>query len=317
MGTIQAFPVSVTEVGTPAWTLNGGASSAVLVCSGQDVGDLATGFPLGNNQTYSLECAPVANILINGVATPFSGLPAGFAITDLKIFLGGITNNPNNFTSFQLFYDGTLIFSNPLFHMNGAQFFDITSTIPVVLPVDLYNAHWKMVMVSDSSGSGVLEVGGGSGFYITGTFAITNFTSSLSPNSQPVGPGSIITVTSDPNDPNAMDLSKLTSVNITGDGGLNLNVTSFTTATTNLLVFTVPSFGGPTPQVITLNAVGNGSQFSGSIKLGILETIYFINAPGIYFLDSTATADTLYNPDGGTIVVPIPNPFFKTGFVGS
>ncbi len=166
--------------------------------------------------------------------------------------------------------------------------------------------------------------GGDQGFYnflTSGTYVIRDFTYSLDNKSQPIRPGvSRVTITSDPLDSDHLKLNQLdltTPITITDANSDTIPAPTIISQTEFKLVFLVNSFGGPEPQVITINVTGDGTQFSGSVPLGKLETIYFINAPGIYRIVSGKTNDTLYDVEnGGTIDVQIPDPFGKTGFIG-
>lgn len=155
---------------------------------------------------------------------------------------------------------------------------------------------------------------------INGSYTIENFTATLDNTSQPVQTGTVVKVTSDPLDPDHMKLDELTKLTVTyKDPNTTIDVLpDLLPAPTEFeLFFTIPSIIADAPQILYIAAVGNGTQFSGSVSLGKLETIYFRNAPGIYRLVKDKTSDTLYDViNGGTIEVQIPDPNFKTGFIG-
>ena len=91
---------------------------------------------------------------------------------------------------------------------------------------------------------------------------------------------------------------------------------SFTAWTSNIITFLLPDITGPQPKAITIVYVDNGQQFSGSLTLGQLATIYFTDGTGIYVLKVGKRTDTLYvQGTRQTVEVNIPNPFIKTGFV--
>jgi hypothetical protein len=91
---------------------------------------------------------------------------------------------------------------------------------------------------------------------------------------------------------------------------------TFTIQTQNLLTFTMPPIVGATPPVVTIVLVGDGTQFSGSVELGSLQTIYFIDGSGIYTLSPGATNDNLYvNGTNQTVATPIPTPYIKTALI--
>lgn len=97
---------------------------------------------------------------------------------------------------------------------------------------------------------------------------------------------------------------------------INISPSSFITWTANQIVFTIPDITVDQPKVIYILYVDNGQQFSGSVLLGALTTIYFLDGSGIYFLNVGKGTDTLYVQGTGQIVeVAIPNPFIKTGFI--
>lgn len=121
--------------------------------------------------------------------------------------------------------------------------------------------------------------------------------------------GQEVIIESDPLDPDALQLDQLT---LELDG---IPITP-TTQTANLLIFYIP-LDFPNEGDMELVAIGNGTQFSGSIALAAY-TILVTNGSGIYVLSLGKTNDTLYSSerDGTTVDVKIPDPFAKTGFVG-
>jgi hypothetical protein len=307
MGTIRINPVTVNETGS--WSLLGGAIDAPSALSGVG-GRLGLTFPPSGS--YALDCIPGTTILIDGVPTLLADLPVGFHIVDLTLHMTAVINSPTHFTAFAMQYNMSQVYTNPNIPNGGA-----TAPIDVtgLTPSDLYGDHFSLSLTTDGDASATIN---SNGFFITGTYDIQNFTFDLSLATQPVQQGTLVTITSDPNDPDHMELNQLTEIDIVQ--GVDLTpVTIVGTPTEFEIVFEIPDLSTlpvPNPQTLHFQAVGNGVQFSGSVPLGKLETILFRNAPGIYFLDKTATSDTLYDPDGGTINVPIPEPFFKTGFIG-
>lgn len=92
--------------------------------------------------------------------------------------------------------------------------------------------------------------------------------------------------------------------------------TDFTIWKYNQIKFIMPNIATDHPKVVTIVYVDNGTQFSGSITLGSLYTIYFTDGTGIYFLNVGKPTDTLYVQGTDQVVeVEIPNPFIKTGFI--
>lgn len=170
--------------------------------------------------------------------------------------------------------------------------------------------------INDGFGIRIVFSGTGFGQYfdkasISGTYDILSYTFSFPLNGTSIDlqKNRVITVTSDPLDPNAMDLTHITVA-------LGACAITIVTQTTNLLVFSIPdSCSGD--GVVSVVATGDGFQFSGPVSLGSI-TILTTNASGIYVLTSGKTSDTLYSSlrDGTTYDVKIPDPFAKTGFIG-
>jgi hypothetical protein len=135
----------------------------------------------------------------------------------------------------------------------------------------------------------------------------------------PIDVGSPIEVTSNPlNEP--LNMLGIDHIEIQFDDGgpivITVPSTDFTTWEPFDLIFLMPPFAGHTPPVIRVVAVGDGTQFSGSVDLGELITIYFTNPSGIYKLVIDKTSDTLYvNATNVTVDVKIPDPFAKLSFI--
>ena len=121
-------------------------------------------------------------------------------------------------------------------------------------------------------------------------------------------------VTAESPDVDGIDFEQVTTVTLTSPDG-DSTVIDFTAIDPNNFIFVVPTLIGDPPIV---HVVITSTQFSGSVDLGPLITIFFLNATGIYTLVPGRTHDTIYNNDNPeeTIDVKIPNPFFKTGFIG-
>jgi hypothetical protein len=130
----------------------------------------------------------------------------------------------------------------------------------------------------------------------------------------PVQAGDTVTATSDPLNPvPPIDFTQVTSVTLEAPSG-NITVVTFTATDENNFSFLIPTLTGSPG---TVAVVITSTQFSGSVTLGNLATIFFLNATGIYTLVPGKTDDTVYdNDNGGTIDTNIPDPFFKTGFIG-
>lgn len=126
--------------------------------------------------------------------------------------------------------------------------------------------------------------------------------------------GTLITITSDPENPDALLFDELEIV-LSLDGVVYAPPIYYY-RTQYYIQFWLPSDYGIGGDLI-IQAVGNGTQFSGSINLAHL-TVLLTAASGVYVLTQGATHDILYSSlrDGTTRNVKIPKPFIKTGFLG-
>jgi len=341
MGTIRINPQAVAQSGS--FTVGGGGTTAesVLSAEGGNIKEtsvdqaICLGVPFVHAPdagSYELDCSVVSTILVDGVATDFAGLPAGFTITGLTLNLviqthNGVADGGNNcYSVFKVLHGLDTLYNDPTI-ANGNHFpLALTVDITGMSPIDLFSDHWKFQMTSAANnaaatGCGSLPYASAvdsiTGFYLTGTYALENFQFNLNNSSQPVESNvTQVTITSDPDDPDHLKLDQLDPTTPIQVDGTDVPLINIISQSEFELVFVI--FFTGTPQVVTVSVTGNGTQFSGSVTLGKLETIYFLNAPGIYFLDSSATADVLYDTDnGGTIEVAIPDPFGKTGFIGN
>lgn len=149
------------------------------------------------------------------------------------------------------------------------------------------------------------------GYHISGTGTAFAFSWDMPQDGEDAAVGETITITSD------FDTAPLTSMDlshITLSWPCGIIVPIIQTPT--LLTFLVPeSCDGDGAQ--TLTATGDGTQFSGSVPLGVL-TILLTNASGIYSLVPGKRNDTYYSShrDGTTVDIKIPNPTARTGFIG-
>lgn len=158
---------------------------------------------------------------------------------------------------------------------------------------------------------------------ITGTYTTQSFSYTLNTPDILPGEGDTITVTSpaaaSPDDPDPLQLDHISAINvILADGTIvPVDITlvqPFWTPT--YLYFLLPDI--LTSPVFTVEFVGDGTQFSGSITIGQLLTIFFTDGTGIYKLVVNKRNDTLYIQDLDpvqTVDVKIPTPFAKTGFL--
>lgn len=137
-------------------------------------------------------------------------------------------------------------------------------------------------------------------------------------------------------DPGLVDVGTQVTITSPVIGGLNLNDVTLSVNYTDIngdvqtipisggdiifqdeftFIFLVPNFPVGTT-ILYVEATSTGTQFSGSVALGPLLTIYFTDGSGIYRLVAGKTNDTLYvNDTGNTIDVKIPDPFAKIAFI--
>jgi len=175
---------------------------------------------------------------------------------------------------------------------------------------------------------------------IEGTYVITGFSFTLdTPTVSPSGisPANHVQISSGGGSVGGLDFTGIpadigggqSGINFTfsGVGGpqtFNIPTANIITQTTTLLQFTVPTTivailvaafpNNPAPNV-SIIVTGDGSQFSGTMDLGLLAVL-LADASGIYRIVRNKTNDTLYDRTGDTVDVKIPDPFFDTGYVG-
>lgn len=152
---------------------------------------------------------------------------------------------------------------------------------------------------------------------IEGTYSSQIFTWALNIPTNPVSVNDPVTITSDPLGVNPIDFTQITEISINfGGTKIDIPMINWIVVQQNLFTFLMPSFtSSETVLELTINA---STQFSGSVILGKLTTIYFTGVSGLYTLDFNATHDELYDlTNGGTVNVKIPNPLIKTFFAGN
>jgi hypothetical protein len=260
--------------------------------------------------------------LDGGAAVDINGLPTGFNLITGSISRNGgvaaaaafcfMSNVLDSITASASFA-GSSMFPGPYTvsgTAGGAQHnLTINGLFGPFSPLDI-NGFLTLTINATVGGSGVGLQGTVYDLVkISGTYEAFQFTWTFGQDGDSVSPGDIITVTSDPGDPDAMDLTQVT---LTMTCGIIVPITQ----TANLLTFAVPATcDGDGAQTVV--ATGNGVQFSGSVDLGDL-IVLLINGSGIYTLVPGQTVDELYSNlrDGTTTDVKIPNPTARTGFVG-
>jgi hypothetical protein len=239
----------------------------------------------------------------------FNGLPAGFKIITAKVVIN---------LEAQLYGVGPT--SMDLFLRQG----NVGESAAIPIPIDSVVHPYEFPFVDISSALDVIT--GGCGFRlvpsnvvssftyldITGTYELQRFQFSIETEA-PVSVGQDIEITT-----SEEDLRKVTHIIVdytTLDNvDHEVDITSFVSQGQFSLVFAMIDFGNAPKVRISLIS----TEFSGSVDLGEMLTINFLDGTGIYKLDTGATHDTLYVQDYTpfqTIDVKIPNPFAKTAFV--
>ena len=229
---------------------------------------------------------------------PVNNPPVGFRpTTNLKASVYILMNGPNSPDTF-------------ICEASGSSSSTPTQLPPLVLSLPDYLSYVLLVSPSITI---TIENTNNSGFTyrrnlssISGNYEIFIWTWTLNPVSGSlVSPGDTITIASTGVD--ALLLDELTIEM----GGIPIVPSA---QTENLLTFIVPNINGSS----SIIATGNGVQFGGTVLLGSL-TVLVDSGSGIYFISPGKTNDTIYdrNNPGQSIIVKIPNPFAKTGFIGS
>lgn len=278
-----------------------------------DTGAVEVGF------TNTIRCSSAgACIYLDGALTPvaFNDLPPGFTVISAVVRARanlGASGQPD------ASYNGEFYLQR-VNAVDGPIYTNPYTVSPVPSMLDLVNDGFglKVKIIACPNLGDHSEVVNINELRVEGVYAASSFTWTLVNNS-PVQAGSTITVISDPDeDPLLLDELDDITIDFLDENSVqrSIIIPSFITATPNFLSF-ILTLGGYFPQIITITAVGNGTQFSGSVALGKLSTIYFLNAPGIYRIITNKTSDTLYdvNDPGTTVEVKIPEPHAKLGFV--
>lgn len=267
----------------------------------------------------------------------FNSLPAGFTITALTLT---ITIGPPaaNFvdcvTTVQI--DGDDIVGSPDSSNALASFSFVFPDMPMS-PTDFISTVLFIEFVTTFVTTGITFNFLITEFSLTGTFETIGYSWTID-NDSPVSIGESISISSYPSNPNTppanydpslldppplnlLDVDHL-ELHFLDDAGdpqtITIPISSFTSWTWYNITFPLPDFGGSSPPIFTIVYVDNGTQFEGSLPLGQLLTIFFVDGTGIYTLVPNKTNDTLYVQDLDpvqTVEVEIPTPFAKTGFL--
>lgn len=312
---IKAASISSKVNGSAAWaTGTGSVADADIILAANAVAPQTSGYGCnvagaGIEATIHFLGDTTAIILNEGTVDEetlaFASLPAGFNPTSASVkawirsFVAGTVD---------IFFRQAAATESSAFSATTTpvlQEFAYDFTIPLPLLSIINNGFGFRIANDGSAGiNGRLGFNGATGVPtgIYGDYSILAYTFTLNPvNGSSVDPGDVITITSDPNDPDALNLLGIKIV------GVKPNV-----QTANLLTFNVPYTGG----TFVLTAIGDGFQFTGSVILGSFIINNF-DGSGIYVLVPGKRNDTIYNTarDGTTTDYKIPNPFGRTGFI--
>ncbi len=277
-----------------------------------------------NTPIFSLDGAP---------AISFNSLPSGFLIDSLLVSfqsqmqLSGANISGSNFRAL---WDGDDFDNSP--DLN-TPITPTTYTYDVIDGGNPISALEFIAMVFRIQHSGTFSGMGGippdvASSYIVanlltieGTFTIITAQWTLEVPDEPVSAGDPILVTSDPLDPDPLDFEQILTVEIHyidsmgNPQTINVPDTEWVLVEENQFIFLMPIFPSG---MAWFSIVVTSTQFSGSVTLGQLTTLFFTSATGIYRLVTNKRSDTLYleNDPPNTIDVKIPDPFWKSGYVG-
>lgn len=319
-GTFKLLVSTVaTKVGAGWTTSPGGLTTDAALANAAKYDDTSSCIqsgaqPISGSLSFNTEWYLDGSI----IPTPFANLPAGFNVLSAILTLQCTLTTTAGYSSytFTMFFSNTEsrdISNTPADRTVGAKrYYDFTHPLPV--PTALHLNTDAIGFSIDRNGAGIpvfqfIEV---NGTYETITFnwAITNSGTNFK-----VGDTVHITANSVTPLPPLTDITELTLT--WADGSLTIPSTDFLLWTLYTLDFVIPvgldNFNGD----VTIDATVVGTYFTGTATIGTF-TIIVANASGIYRIVLNKTNDTIYidHTTGQTTDVAIPQPFFKTGFIG-
>lgn len=279
--------ISIAYIGSADSNLLAGIISPSSLMLGEDTG------------TYSLvlgwdQGTPVFK-LDGGLAVSFNGLPSGFFFTALTLILT-LNQAPGVLNVRQ---PGTItILGQTQAIPTGA---GGTLTFNLITPGNSLSALdfiLSQLTITVNGASGFLDwIFDAELLSISGTYGIFGYTYTLDTSVEPVGVGTEVTITSN-STATPVDFSHVSSAYISfiGNDGQShqINITDILIQISTQFTFLIPDWLDLNPTTISIVIVGDGTQFSGSVTLGTLETIYFQGAAGIYTLVAGKTSDTQY-----------------------
>jgi hypothetical protein len=139
----------------------------------------------------------------------------------------------------------------------------------------------------------------------------SSLTFNLAVPEEPVEEGDTVTVTSNGDLP--LDLEAIETITLVYPDGTEVEVLAWTVIG-GVLTFIMSALPGD-PIAITIMITS--TQFSGSVTLGSLITIFFTDAGGLYRIVPDKRTDTIYVNDepGDTLEIAFPAPFADTGII--
>lgn len=274
--------------------------------------------------------------LNGGAAQSYDSLPAGFTPLSCIFTLASLGTSPaaNCFLQMNELTEGSVFNPDVFPGVSGSVSYDFTPpTAPTMLDI-INNGCGIRVQFTGDPTLAAVDV---DTFSFTGTYSIVAFQFSIDTPTTNVKPGTLITITSDPNDPthlkldqqipNPPDTKQVVQDTIpvgpyfvwTNSQSLlqYLPLIDFITFTEVEWSFYFPDLIPDDPSfLMDLVIQGNGTQFSGSLTLGTF-TILYENASGIYRIVPNKRSDTIYDRTGDTAELKIPDPFAITAYIGT
>lgn len=153
------------------------------------------------------------------------------------------------------------------------------------------------------------------GYILTGSYEIVQNSWTIDPG--PYKVGEPVSIAAGSTGANLSDISEIQLVDDAGDIHV-IKQKDFAEQTGTLLTFIIPPTLNGIDGDVVVTATGGGVQFSGTVMMGKFE-ILLVNGSGLYVLTAGKTDDTIYensSVNNGTIDTAIPNPSFRTGFIG-
>lgn len=271
--------------------------------------------------TFSFETLPAGfkltscRITITGQTTLFPNYSGGGAFSSytgsINMSMAGFTQEYIHIGSGFPLWDPSVIFFDDVFL--DFDMTDFPSFLSLMSGTFVINFDIDFSVTSDPTLTQIVFYTG-AGITITGTYEIEEFTWELedvivTPNVTE------ITVTSGTLILEDLEF-EIEYVNPAGDVVV-VPVTVIITQDPHIVIFVSPDFPADVIEIFPVARDPTGTQFHGRVPLGPLLTIYFTDATGIYQLVPGKTNDTLYNQNDppNTVLVKIPDPFAKTGFL--